>query len=184
MVNSTLHSIGNKYENSQADSGGTFYMVGCHVTFTDDCFTGSYAQFRGGAILTTGSKVKTFNITIRNSSAQYGGGMVAMDSHLEVFENTFEKNRASYGGGLYVHNTDFHGNTLLLTKNSAIEGGGGIYASRSTIYFMGDAVMITNNSAMDGGGLLLSGDSEQLLSKVQLFISLATSLAVLEVRSR
>lgn len=61
---------------------------------------------------------------------------------------------------------------------------GGIYASRSTIYFMGDAVMITNNSAMDGGGLLLSGDSEQLLSKVQLFISLATSLAVLEVRSR
>ena len=145
-----------------------------YVTFTDDCFTDSYAQLRGGAILaTSNSIVKMHNFTIGNNRAQYGGGMAAVDSHLEVLGNTFfRNNRASYGGGLYAHNTEFYGHAIF-TNNSVNEGGGGIYASRSLFFFMDNTTALTSNSAKDGGGLLLSGDSKLYLqpSKAIHFIS-------------
>ena len=157
---STPHFIGNTFQKSHAALGGTLHMGKSSVTFTDDSFTDSYAQLGGAILATDYSTVKMYNITIGNNRAQYGGGMAAVDSQLEVLENTsFESNRASYGGGLYVHNTEFNGSALF-TKNSATEGGGGIYASRSTFHLKDNTMIISNNSAMDGGGMLLSGDSK------------------------
>ena len=155
-----LHFIGNKFQKSYAAFGGNLHIVTSNVTITDDYFTDSRAQLLGGAILATGNSiVKLNNITTGNNRAQYGGGVAAVDSQLEVLENTtFENNRASYGGGLYVHNTEFNGNAIF-AKNSVTEGGGGIYASRST-FILTENTMILNNSAMDGGGLLLSDDSK------------------------
>ena len=154
------HFIENTFQKSHAALGGSLHMVSSNVTFTDDCFTDSNAQL-GGAILSTGnSTVKMYNITIGNNRAEYGGGMAAVDSRLEVLEKTsFENYTASYGGGLYVHNTEFDGNALF-NKNSATEGGGGIYASRSTFHLTDNTTIISNNLAMDGGGVLLSGDSK------------------------
>ena len=157
---STLHSKGNKFQKSHATFGGTLHTDQCTVTFTDDCFTDSYAQLGGAILATENSIVRLFNITIENNTAQYGGGMAAVDNKLEVSNTTFFKNnRASYGGGLYVHNSEFNGNAIFI-NNSVTEGGGGIYASRSSLYFMYNTTIITNNSAMDGGGLLLSGGSK------------------------
>ena len=155
-----LHFIGNTFQKSNATLGGTLHMGKSSVTFTDDSFTDSSAQLGGAILATDNSTVKMYNITIGNNIAQYGGGMAAVDSQLEVLEKTsFESNRASYGGGLYVHNTEFNGNALF-NKNSATEGGGGIYASRSTFHLTDITTIISNNSAMDGGGVLLSGDSK------------------------
>ena len=154
------HFIGNTFQTSHAALGGTLHMVSINVTFTGDCFTDSYAQLGGAILANDNSIVKMYNITIGNNRAEYGGGMAAVDSQLEVLQNTFiESNRASYGGGLYVHNTDFYGSALF-NKNSATEGGGGIYASRSTFHLTDNTTIISNNSAMDGGGVLLSGDSK------------------------
>ena len=160
VYGSILHFIENKFQKNFAALGGTLHMYTSNVTFTDDCFTESYAQLGGAILATDNSIVKMYNITIENNKAQYGGGMAAVDGQLEVLENTFfENNRARYGGGLYVHNTEFHGNAIF-TENSVTEGGGGIYASRSTLFVADNTTIITNNSAMDGGGLLLSGDSK------------------------
>ena len=157
---SILHFIGNKFQKSNATFGGTLHMGKSSVTFTDDSFTDSYAQLGGAILATDNSTVKMYNITIVNNAAEYGGGMAAVDSQLEVLEKTsFESNRASYGGGLYVHNTEFNGNALF-NNNSATEGGGGIYASRSTFHLTDITTIISNNSAMDGGGVLLSGNSK------------------------
>ena len=174
VFGSILNFAENKFHKSYAASGGTLHMRTSYVTFTDDCFTDSYAQLRGGAILaTSNSIVKMYNFAIGNNRAQYGGGMAAVDSHLEVLGNTFfRNNRASYGGGLYAHNTEFYGHAIF-TNNSVNEGGGGIYASRSLFFFMDYTTALTSNSARDGGGLLLSGDSKLYLqpSKAILFIS-------------
>ena len=160
IIKSTLHSVGNHFQNSHAAFGGTVHMHISRVISTDDCFSDSYAEFQGGAVLATGnSKVKMLNISIGNNRAKYGGGMAAVDSRLKVFGNTFENNRARYGGGLYVHNTEIYG-AAIITKNSADEGGGGIYASTSTFIFVNSTTIIANNAAKDGGGLLLSGDSK------------------------
>ena len=119
-------------------------IISSNVTFTDDSFTVSYAQF-GGAILSTGNTTaKMYNITIEINRAQYGGGMAAVDSQLEVLESIFENNRASYGGGLYVHNTELVGNAIF-TKNSVTEGGGGIYASSSSFTLTANTTMIVDN---------------------------------------
>ena len=161
LSSSIIHFIGNTFHKSYAAFGGTLHISTSNVTFTDDCFTDSYAQLGGAILVTSNSVVRMHNnITIGNNTAQYGGGMAAVDSRLEVLENTsFDNNRARYGGGLYVHNTEFNGYAMF-TKNSVTEGGGGIYASRSTFFLTNNTMIIANNSALDGGGLLLSGDSK------------------------
>ena len=161
VFRSILHFIGNTFRKNHAALGGTIHTDKSNVTFTDDCFTDNYAQLGGAILATDNSTVKIYSITIENNRAEYGGGVAAMNSQLEVLENTlFENNRASYGGGLYVYNTRFYGNAIF-TKNSVTEGGGGIYASGSSLVFT-DNTTIKNNSAMHGGGLLLSRDSELL----------------------
>ena len=137
-------------------------MIASRMTFTDDYFTNSSAHLGGAVLAAANSVIKMYNITVENNSAEYGGGMAVLDSLLEVVENAvFENNRASYGGGLYVYNTNFHGNAIFM-RNSVTEGGGGIYASRSTIFLKDNTTIIANNSAMDGGGLLLSEGSKFL----------------------
>ena len=50
---------------------------------------------------------------------------------------------------------------MTFTSNSATEGGGGVYAAKSTFHFKGN-ITIMKNSATDGngGGLLFSGESK------------------------
>ena len=110
------------------------YIVTSNVTFTDDRFSDSHAQLGGAILAIDNSVVKMYTVTIGNNRADYGGGMAAVDSQLELLENTFFVNNwASYGGGLYVHNTEFNGNAIF-TENSVTEGGGAIYASKSTFF--------------------------------------------------
>ena len=162
VFGSTLHFLGNTFQKSYSVFGGTVYMSTSNVTFTDDCFTDSYAELGGAVLANSNSIVKMYNITFGNNRAEYGGGMAAVDSQLEVLDSTlFENNRANYGGGLYVHNTEFVGNAMF-TKNSVTEGGGGIFASVSSL-FLTDNTTLKNNSALHGGGLLLSGDAKLLL---------------------
>ena len=162
VTSSILHFVGNTFQKSYAAFGGSLHVHASNVTLTNDCFTDSYADMGGAILVIDNSLVKMYNITIGNNRAEYGGGMTAVDSQLEVLENTFFKNnRASYGGGLYVHNTEFNGNAVI-TKNLVTEGGGGIYASRSTFHLTDNTTIISNNSAMDGGGMLLSDNSKLL----------------------
>ena len=160
VYSSNLHFRENKFQNNYAVLGGTLHMDRSNVTCTSDYFTGSFAQLGGAVLAKSNSILKVYSTTIENNSAQYGGGLAAVDSRLEVLGNTsFRNNRARYGGGVYVHNTEFYGNAMI-TENFVTEGGGGIYASRSTFFTMDNATIIAHNSAMDGGGLQLSGDTK------------------------
>ena len=161
VEDSTLGLTGNMLHNNSAiESGGALSLKASDTTFTDNNFTDSYASSGGAIAAAQSSNVRLFgNNIIANNKAQYGGGITIVDSQLELVGSVFtvKNNTASYGGGLYVHNTSISGKATV-NANSATEGGGGIYASRSTFYFMGNTTFM-KNSAIDGGGLLLSDDS-------------------------
>ena len=154
------------HSNSAIGSGGSLFLTGASMAaFTDTIFTNNTA-YSGGAIIAQTSNVRLYgNIVVANNTAQYGGGINIVDSQLEHVGSVFtvQKNTASYGGGLYVHNTNISGSATF-NGNSATGGGGGIYASRSTFYFMGNTTFM-ENSAIDGGGLLLSDDSKFYLQQ-------------------
>ena len=161
-VGSTLGFTGNTFHNNSATgSGGSLLLQISNISLTDNNFTDSTAS-SGGAISAVESSnvILNGNNVIANNTAQYGGGITIVDSQLKLVGSvcTVQNNTASYGGGLYVHNTSISGSATF-NANSATEGGGGIYASRSTFYFMGHTTFM-ENSAIDGGGLLLSDDSK------------------------
>ena len=158
---SNLTVTGNTFQNNSATiAGGIISMEACRINFINNNFTDSSAKFGGAIFMYYISIVRMHgNNIIENNRAQYGGGVAAFNSRLNLPENTiFENNRAIYGGGLFAHATTFNGNALF-TKNFAFEGGGGIYASRSTFRLTEKKTIIKNNSAADGGGLLLSDNS-------------------------
>ena len=167
VKNSTLTLTGNTFHsNSATGSGGTLSLEASNVSFTDNTFTDSTASSGGAIAVADSSNVTLYgNNIIANNTAQYGGGITIADSQFKLVRSVLmvQNNTASYGGGLYVHNTSISGSATFNT-NVATEGGGGIYASRSTLYFMGNTTF-TENSAIDGGGLLLSDDSKFYLQQ-------------------
>ena len=70
-----------------------------------------------------------------------------------------ENNTAYYGGGLYAEQSEVSGLHAYFSKNFAHRSGGGIYASRSDLYFK-QYIMFAGNSALNGGGLLLADGSK------------------------
>ena len=161
--NSTINLIGNTFQgNFATETGGALYLHASITIFTNNHFTEGYAQL-GGAIVADGNGTVTMqgeNI-IRNNTARYGGGIVSLDSQLGFMGNTiFRNNTAVYGGGLYTYSSVINGKATFIS-NSATEGGGGVYAARSTLHFKGNTT-IMKNSAVDGngGGLLLSDESK------------------------
>ena len=164
---SNLTITGNTFQNSAAGYGGVLHTTCSTLSIVGNAFKENVGTALGGAIFVDGqclfqhqSIVRMYgNNLIENNRAEYGGGIAALDiSQLELEGNVIKKCTASYGGGLYVHNTVFTGN-VTLTNNSATEGGGGMFASSSTIHFAGNS-SIMNNSGKRGGGLLLSGGSQ------------------------
>ena len=132
------------------------------MTFTDDYFTESYGQLGGAILAITISNLRMYSIKIENCRAEYGGGIAAMGSKLELLETTIiDNNTAIFGGGVYAYSTQLN-ISAIITSNSVNDGGGGIYAARSSLSFT-ETTEIINNSATVGGGLLLSGDSKFLL---------------------
>ena len=166
-VASILGLTGNTFHNNSATgSGGTLSLHTNNIILTDNNFTDSTASSGGAISAAESSNMRLYgNNIIANNTAQYGGGIAIVDSQLELVGGIFtvQNNTASYGGGLYVHNTSISGNATF-NANSATEGGGGIYASRSTFYFIGNTTFM-ENSAIDGGGLLLSDDSKFYLQQ-------------------
>ena len=69
-----------------------------------------------------------------------------------------ENNTAYYGGGLYAEQSEVRGYAYF-SKNIAHRSGGGIFASRSVLYFK-QYITFAGNSALNGGGLLLADDSK------------------------
>ena len=162
FLNSTVIT-GNIFQKNSANLGGIIYMTGGSINITNNTFTDSSALLGGAIFMTDNSTVNMYGSNIiENNTAQYGGGIAALDSQLQLFNTVFENNTASYGGGLYARNTKCNGNALF-TKNVAFDGGGAIYASKSTFFWTENTTIIKSNSAIDGGGLLLSDDSKLYL---------------------
>ena len=162
VSNSNLTLTGNTFQNNSAPFGGTLYIIGGNMTFTDDYFTDSYGQLGGAILAITISNLRMYSIKIENCRAEYGGGIAALGSKLELLETTIiDNNTAIFGGGVYAYSTQLN-ISAIITSNSVNDGGGGIYAARSSLSFT-ETTEIINNSATVGGGLLLSGDSQILL---------------------
>ena len=163
-LKSTTDLIKNTFHNNSAELGGALSVSGSTLDLTWNAFQNNSATF-GGAIHV---EISTLNLTegniIGNNIAQYGGGVVALYSQMELAGNiSFESNTATYGGGMHVHNTQVSGQ-MIFTYNSATEGGGGVYASKSTLNFIGESTL-NNNLAGDGGGLLIVGESKFYLQQ-------------------
>ena len=153
----------NIFQKNSAILGGIIYIERGSIKSTNNTFTDSSALLGGAIFMTDNSTVSMYGSNIiANNTAQYGGGIAALDSQLQLFNTVFKNNTASYGGGLYAHNTECIGNASF-TINVAFEGGGAIYASKSTFFWTENTTIIKSNSAMDGGGLLLSDDSKLYL---------------------
>ena len=161
VLSSTLDLTRNRFQNNfAAEGGGALFVNVSTLTLTRNTFQNNSATTIGGAICVLVSMLYfTERNTIGKNIAQYGGGIGALGSKLELVGDTsFDSNIASNGGGLFIYVTTIGGN-MTLTFNSATEGGGALYASRSTFNFMGEST-IENNVAADGGGLLLLSESK------------------------
>ena len=96
---------------------------------------------------------------LQHNTAQRGGAVAALGCKIVMAgDMILENNTAYYGGGLYAEQSEVSGYAYF-SKNIGHRGGGGIFASRSDLYFK-QYFTFDGNSALNGGGLLLADDSK------------------------
>ena len=135
----------------------------------------SAPSIKTGAItLLQSSLIVIGNCSIEHNGAESGAAMYSSDSRikivggLQVTSNNARKN----GGGIFLQQSVLTCQTnghLTMTGNVALEEGGAIYASGSTIKFNAwtqqTLLSIQNNSAKSGGGLYLETSAKIVIAK-------------------
>ena len=131
------------------------------INFTSNTLTGNTANSIGGALFCLSNCTLQVYGSHRllNNTAQRGGAVAALGCKIVMAGDTIlENNTAYYGGGLYAEQSEVSGYAYF-NKNIGHRGGGGIFASRSVLYFK-QYIMFDGNSALNGGGLLLADGSK------------------------
>ena len=184
-----LTLLDNAFQNNSADySGGVLYAFRNNtLTLSDNIFQRNSAIIDGGALVVRQSTIIFINNTLsentagsnggaifclsnstlqvygshrlHNNTAQHGGAVAALGCQIHLAGDIIlENNTAYYGGGLYAVQSKVSVYAYF-SKNFAHISGGGIYASRSDLYFK-QCIRFDGNSALNGGGLLLADDSK------------------------
>ena len=161
-TNNTLTLSENTFQNNSAIvNGGTLMVRQSTINLTNNSLTGNTAESIGGAILCLSNSILQLygSHRLQNNRAQRGGAVAALGCQINLAgKMILENNRAYYGGGLYAEQSQVRGYAYF-SKNSAHRGGGGIFASKSDLYFK-QYIMFAGNAAQNGGGLLLTDDSK------------------------
>ena len=189
--NSICRFRSDAFQHNFAIFGGALHAKYSNLTLAENTFETNSAYSTGGAISTFHSMLELTGNMFWNNSALYEGGALAVNMHskLTMTGNTFRNNSANTGGVFAVHNSicslrsdvfqhnfanwggalNVKYSNLTLTENcsfefnSAIEGGGAIHATNSTLIL--NRNMFWNNSALYDGGALDTNNSTVTLNK-------------------
>ena len=134
------------------------------INFTSNTLTGNTANSIGGALFCLSNcTLQVYGShRLQNNTAQRDGAIAALGCKIVMAgDMILENNTAYYGGGLYTEQSEIRGYAYF-SKNIGHRGGGGIFASRSDLYFK-QYIKFDGNSALNGGGLLLADDSKLYL---------------------
>ena len=166
---------------------GTLLAFGSSLTIGDGSNLTSNIQptqwtnvrkFQEGGAITAFLSDVIFNgkCHLNNNEAEDGGAIKALESKVQVYGSvTVENNRASKtGGGIYLYFselTSWKNSVLNFIRNSAVNRGGGIYATDSSIKVKDSSskerstVHFVENTAEKGGGLYIKKDSKLYIIK-------------------
>ncbi len=150
----------NTFQSNSAVYGGALVARESTVNLTNNTLFGNIAELNGGAILCFSNCTLLVHGShiVRNNIAQRGGAIAALGCKVVLTGDAIlENNTAYYGGGLYAQQAEIGGNAYLI-KNFARRSGGGVYASRSVLYFK-STFRFDENLALNGGGLLFADGS-------------------------
>ena len=161
-TNNTLTLSENTFQDNSAIIDGGALVVGRSIiNLTSNTLTGNTANSIGGALFCLNNCTLQLygSHRLQHNTAQRGGAVAALGCKIVMAgDMILENNTAYYGGGLYAEQSEVSGYAYF-SKNIGRRGGGGIFASRSALYFKQDT-MFDGNSALNGGGLLLADDSK------------------------
>ena len=160
-INTLTLSENTFQDNSAIIDGGALVVRQSIVNFTSNTLTGNTANSIGGALFCLSNCTLQVYGSHRllNNTAQRGGAVAALGCKIVMAgDMILENNTAYYGGGLYAEQSEVSGYAYF-RKNIGHRGGGGIFASRSVLYFK-QCIMFDGNSALNGGGLLLADYSK------------------------
>ena len=160
-INTLTLSENTFQDNSAINDGGALVVRQSIINFTSNTLTGNTANSIGGALFCLSNCTLQVYGSHRllNNTAQRGGAVAALSCKIFMAGDTIlENNTAYYGGGLYAEQSEVSGYAYF-SKNIGHRGGGGIFSSRSALYFK-QYIMFDGNSALNGGGLLLADDSK------------------------
>ena len=162
FISNTLTLSENTFQdNSVTFDGGALMVRQSIINFTSNTLTGNTANSIGGALFClSNSTLQLYGShRLQHNTAQRGGAVAALGCKIVMAEDIIlENNTADYGGGVYAEQSEVSGYAHF-SKNIGHRGGGGIFASRSDLYFKQN-IMFDGNSALNGGGLLLADDSK------------------------
>ena len=162
FINNTLTLSENTFQDNSANVvGGALVVRQSTINLTNNTFTGNTAESNGGAVFCLSHSTLQLHGShrLQNNKAQRGGAVAALGCQIVLTGDIIlENNTAYYGGGLYAEESEVRG-CVYFSKNFARKSGGGIFASRSVLYFK-QYIMFDGNSALNGGGLLLADDSK------------------------
>ena len=165
FISNTLTLSENTFQdNSATFDGGALMVRQSIINFTSNTLTGNTANSNGGALFCVSNCTLQLYGSHRllNNTAQRGGAVAALGCNIVMAgDMILENNTADYGGGVYAEQSEVSGYAHF-SKNIGHRGGGGIFASRSDLYFKQN-ITFDGNSALNGGGLLLADDSKLYL---------------------
>ena len=171
-TSNTLTLSDSTFQNNTADyDGGALLVRQSTMNLTNNNLTRNTAKSNGGAIVCLSDSTISLHGShkLHRNTAQHGGGIAASECLVVLAgDSILENNKAEFGGGLHAKLSNVSGYAYF-NNNSASRSGGGIYASRSTVYFEQSTTLV-GNSAMNGGGMLFTDDSK-------LYLQLNTTLS-------
>ena len=151
-------------------NGGVIYASGgVNVIIKNSAFTGNTASANGGVIdYRSIGKLTIENTSFASNTATTGGAINIYGTKAEITGGTFSQNTAKSGGAISVvpnveatsevtvNGTVFSSNTTPSATTNKTQGGGAIFAQKSTLNLVG-VTLDGNSSGYYGGALNANG---------------------------
>ena len=156
-------------QNFAIEKGGVVALLGGSSNIQHSQFIDNFANHSSGGVLCLerGSGSIVHNSTFKKNKAKHSGGVISVQfkSTINITGCNFSHNMAETGGALaamqdssiyfdiFWHNHQVTTDGLSSISFNNAKNGGGIYQSRSNIFFGGKVIINHNHATEYGGGL-------------------------------